>query len=509
MENNNLRIAKNTVFLAIRMVIVVCITLYTSRVILSVLGVTDYGIYNVVAGFVSMFAFLNNAMTTGVQRFYNYELGKNGLDGAHNVFNTSIWTQLVLGILIVLITESVGLWYINNKMVIPSERFGPALWIFHFSVCSLFINIMSVPFMAAIMSHERMGMYAYISIFDAIAKLIIALCLPLFSIDRLISYGFFLLLVTVLIFSVNACYAWYNFSEVRIRRVFHKELFRDLLAFSGWNVFGKFAIVMKGQGLNMILNLFFGPVVNAARGVAYQVNSALNGFVSTVTIAVKPQMTQSYAQGNIDRTFNLMFSISKLCYLVLLILAVPLCLELDYVLHLWLGENIPEYTGIFIILIVMSTFVNNLNAPVSFVVHATGKMKRYQIITSSIELLMIPASFIILKLGAQPWIVFVVEFVFVVIGQIASVIILNGLISFSIRNYLTEVVLPLVFPTVISCLVGFCFRSLFHEGFLRLIGVIGVTFVTTVLISYFCVLTRIEKEILHKSIKSLRSNSLT
>ena len=494
MADDNIRIAKNTLYLAIRMVLVLVVSLYTSRVILESLGVSDFGIYNVVAGFVSMFAFINNAMTTGVQRFYNFELGKNGLEGAQRVFNTSIWTQFALAFIIVVITESVGLWYINNKMVIPENRLDAALWIFHFSVGALFINIMSVPFTASIMAHEKMSVYAYLSVFDAIAKLLIAVSLPYIQMDKLIIYGLLLLLVSIIIFLINIFYARFSFCEVRLKRVFHKELFKDLLSFSGWNIIGKFAIVMKGQGLNMILNLFFGPVVNAARGIAYQVNSALNGFVSTVTIAVKPQMTQSYAQGNISRTFHLMFSISKLCSIILILLAIPLCLEIDFVLSLWLGKSVPEYTNIFILLIFLSTFVSNLNAPVSFVVHATGKMKKYQIVTSLIEILMIPSSFVILKLGAEPWVVFIVEFVFVILGHLASLIILKNILYYSLKDYLKDIVIPLLFLSIITSLIGCLCKFMLQEGFLRLVLIISITSITCVFLSFMFVLNRQEKE---------------
>lgn len=496
-DNNNIRIAKNTLYLAIRMVLVVVVSLYTSRVILESLGVSDFGIYTVVAGFVSMFAFINNAMTTGVQRFYNFELGKNGLDGAQKVFNTSILTQLILAIIILVVTESVGIWYINNKMVIPADRFDAALWIFHFSVCALFINIMSVPFTAAIMAHEKMSVYAYLSVFDAIAKLLIAISLLYIPMDRLVTYGLLLLLVSIIFFLINIIYARYSFCEVRVRKEFHKSLFKDLLSFSGWNIIGKFAIVMKGQGLNMILNLFFGPVVNAARGIAFQVNSALNGFVSTVTTAVKPQMTQSYAQGNIPRTFHLMFSISKLCSIILILLAAPLCLEIDYVLTLWLGKNVPDYTSIFILLIFLSTFVSNLNAPVSFVVHATGKMKKYQIVTSLIEILMIPSSFIILKMGTEPWVVFIVEFVFVILGHIASLIILNGILHFSLKDYLRDIVVSLLSLSVVTILMGYICKFIIPEGFVRLVCVTTITSITCVSFSFIFVLTKREKNIVN------------
>lgn len=491
--NNNV-IAKNTVFLAIRMVFVLIISLYTSRVFLDVLGVEDFGIYNVVCGFVSMFAFMNSAMVTGIQRFYNYEIGKNGVEGANRVFVTSILTQGALAAIIVLLTETIGIWYLYNKMVIPDSRFTAAFWVFQFSIVSMVINIMSAPFSSAVMAHEKMDYYAIVSVLDAILKLGVAILLPFASNDKLIVYGAYLLIISVINFLLYAIYAKAKFVEIKFNIHLYKGLFKNLLSFSGWNIFGKLAIMFKEQGLNMVLNLFFGPVVNAARGVAFQVNGALAGFVGTVTTAVKPQMTQSYAQGNKTRTFSLMFSISKLCYIILLVFAVSVCFEIDYVLKLWLGNNVPQYTNIFVILVIMTTFINNLNAPVSFVVHATGIMKRYQLVTSCIEIMILPLSYFILKLGAEPWMVFVISFIFVIIGQIASLIILKSIEYYSLRAYFKEVIMPLSIISTISVLAGFMVTSLLPSNFFRLILTTFITLCITCLMSYFIVLNKTEKK---------------
>lgn len=507
----NKRIAKNSIYLAVRMLITTCVALYTSRVLLSVLGIVDYGVYNVVCGFVIMFAFLNNAMVTGVQRFYNYELGCNGIDGANHVFITSVYTQFILAVVVVVLTETIGLWYMYHKMVIPPERFSAALWIFQFAVISLVMNIMSAPYAAAVMAHEEMKFYALVSLLDSVIKLLIAIVLPFIFTDKLVAYGFLILLLNVIIFFTYYFFARFKFEEIRFKFVFYKKLFWELLTFSSWNLFGKFAVMVKEQGLNMILNLFYGPIVNAARAIAFQINGALTGFVSSVSVAVKPQLTQSYAQGDKVRTFHLMNSMSKLCYIVLLLFAIPLCVEIDYLLAIWLGANVPEYTNVFVILVVITLFVNNLNAPVSYVVHATGKMKKYQIVTSSIELIMLPVSYIILSFGAEPWIVFFVAFVFVTIGQVASLYILRSIEYFSIRDYFRQIIIPLSLVTLVSLLSALLIKYLLTEGFLRLLLVALVSIAVIALMTYSVCLNVSEKSIVKNFITSklsFKKNSL-
>lgn len=507
----NNRLAKNSIYLAVRMLITTCVALYTSRALLSVLGIVDYGVYNAVCGFVIMFAFLNNAMVAGIQRFYNYELGRNGIVGANHVFITSVYTQLILAFVVVALTETLGLWYMHHKMVIPPDRFFAALWIFQFAVISLVINIMAAPYAAAVMAHEEMKFYALVSLFDSVAKLVIAVVLPLIITDKLVAYGFLILVLNIIIFFLYYFFARFKFEEIRFKLVFYKELFGDMLTFSSWNLFGRFAIMIKEQGLNMLLNLFYGPIVNAARAIAFQINGALSGFVSSVSLPVKPQLTQSYAQGDKSRTFNLMNSMSKLCYLILLLFAIPLCVEIDYVLTLWLGANVPEYTNIFVILVVVTLFINNLNAPVSYVVHATGEMKKYQMVTSSIELIMLPVSYIILSFGAEPWIVFFVAFVFVTIGQVASLYILRSIEYFSIRDYLRQIIIPLLLVTLVSLISALLIKSMLAEGFLRLMLVALVSIAIIALMSYSVCLNVSEKSIVKNFITSklsFKKNSL-
>ncbi|MBR5841894.1 MAG: hypothetical protein IKY64_04685 [Bacteroidaceae bacterium] len=472
--------------LSIRMVFVLLLGFYTTRVTLKALGVDDFGIYNVVCGFVSMFTFLNTSMSNGIQRFFNYELGKNGIDGARRVYVTSLVVQLLLLLLIVSLTETLGLWYLRNKMVIPPDRFVAAQWIFQFSVLSFVLIIMQVPFNAAIMAHEHMNFYAFIGVLDAILKLAIVILIPYADIDRLILYGFLLMLISLLNFVLAYVYARGHFGEIRILPLFNKGLFKSMLSFSGWNIFGSFSGMMREQGLNMILNLFFGPVVNAARGVAYQVASGLQGFVMNVSTAIRPQMVQSYAQGNSARTINLMFSLSKFSIAVLYIISYPVLLEINYVLDLWLGGDVPDYTASFVIIVVLITFLNNMNASLSAVVHATGNMCKYQVVSSSITLASLPVAYCSLKLGYSPNSVFWVSFIFTFFMQIASLFILRSIISFSLSKYMRKVILPFILFVSISFSVPLIPRFMMCDGFLRLL-VVSIVSIFMSLLSFYWV----------------------
>lgn len=501
-SNNNKRIAKNTILLSVRMVIVLCLNLYTTRVTLDALGVNDFGIYNVVCGFVSMFTFLNTSMSNGIQRFFNFELGKNGINGAQKVYVNSLVVQGFLLVIILLLTETLGMWYLNNKMVIPSERLIAAQWIFQFSIVSFIFIIMQVPYGASIMAHEHMSYYAFIGIIDAVLKFVIVLLIPYaVNLDRLILYGFLLMMISVLNFILAFIYSRSKFEEIRIRPLFDKVLFKSMLSFSGWNIFGTFSNMMREQGLNMILNLFFGPAVNAARGVAYQVASGLQGLVANVGTAIRPQMVQSYAQGNTTRTITLMFSLSKIGICVLYTVAYPILLEIDFVLNLWLKNDVPQYTSSFVIIVVLISFLNNLNSAVSGVVHATGKMRNYQVVGGLITLSSIPIAYYALKIGCNPDSVFWISLVFTGFMQIASLYILKSLVHFSLRKYTKEVLLPFVLVVVTSFIIPLIPYYFMQHGWWRFILVLFISLASSSISVYLIGLNQKEKELI-KSIIS-------
>ena len=444
MSNKNTTIAKNTLFLAIRMVFVLFVSLYTSRVFLNVLGVVDYGISNVVAGFVSMFGFLNTSLSNAIQRFYNSELGLSGKDGVTKVYNTSLIIQGIIAISVFLLLETVGLWYLTEKMVIPEDRFRVAFWLYQFSTISAVLVIMQSPFSAVIMAYEKMNVYALFSIFDTLLKLVFALILPYINIDKLLMYGFIYMVITLINFLLNFFYSKIKIKEIYFKKVYSKNMFKNMISFSGWNLLGTFACMAREQGLNLILNLFFGPAINAARGVAYQVSGALQGFVSNLSLAAKPQMVQSFATGDSTRTMKLMYTMSKLSFVVLFVLSLPIIFNIDYILHLWLGNSVPQHAASFVVLVIITNFFNNLNAPLSNVVYATGQMRNYEITFSTINLLIIPFSYFALKFGAPAESVFVVYLIMTIFVQLGCLIVLKAIVNISLGEYMKSLVIPIL-----------------------------------------------------------------
>lgn len=491
---NNKRIARNSLFMSIRMVIVLLITLYTSRVILRALGVEDYGIYNVVAGFVTMFGFLNSSLSNGIQRFFNYELGKNGIEGANKVYNMALLIQILLALLIILPTEVIGTWYLHNKMVIPVERMFAAEWVFQLALLTFLLHILQVPFTAAVMAHERMDFYAFVSVFNALITLGCAFIIPIYGGDRLIFYAILIALIAFISLLFYIVYSKKHFKEIHIGLKFYKSLFKEMLSFSGWNVFGTLGHMLKDQGVNLILNFFFGPIVNAARGVANQLNGGLQSFVTNLTVPVRPQVVQSFSQGNVNRSLNLTYTISKLSCYALLMISLPVLFEIDYVLNLWLGSNVPQYTSVFIVIIVLNSFLTNLNSAVSGVVHASGKMKKYQLCGGSISIISVVVVYFAMLICEVPSFALVVVLLMDTIRQIVALLVLKSIVpEFSFRTYVEDIIVPIVFVSGISLIASMLPHYFLSEGFLRLLLVTIVSICTSLASIYLFGLTKSEK----------------
>lgn len=502
----NKRMAKNSLFLSIRMVFVLIIGLYTSRVILQVLGVTDFGVYNVVCGFVAMFTFLASTMSTGIQRFYNYELGKKNMDNVNKVYNTALFIQLILSLLVVIISETIGLWYLCNKMVIPDDRMYAAHWIYQLSILSFVLVIMQVPYKASILAHECMNFFAFLSIFEVILKLLIVFIIPFVNGDDLIVYGILLLVVNILHNLISYLYTKKKFPEVYLSKLYYKEYFTRMLSFSGWNLMGSFAIMMREQGVNLVLNFFGGPVVNAARAIAVQVNSGLLHVVRNITMPVKPQVIQSYASGNIQRAFNLTYTISKLSFVFLYAASLPILLELEFVLRTWLGDNVPDYTTIFVILIVCMTFFHNFFMVISDVVQAEGNIKRFQIITSLAIVSSVPLSYIVLKIGMDAEWAMWMTLLSMITAFIFSLFELSRVVDFSVVIYTKKVLFPIIIICLLTLWVPFIPHSLMFPGVLRFI-IVSITSIATIMCAlYFVGLNKSEKALLGTIISKMKKH---
>jgi O-antigen/teichoic acid export membrane protein len=381
-------------------------------------------------------------------------------------------------------------------MVIPPDRFQAAFWIFQFSVISLVVVMFQIPYSAAVIAHEKMDYYAYVGIFDAVLKLLIALAIPYAKGDQLIVYGFLIFLISVVNWCLYFGYSKIHFKELKLHRQFHSDLFKGMLGFSAWNCFGIFSTIMREQGGNMMLNLFFGPVVNAARGIAYQVSGAMESVVLNVSVAARPQLVQSYAVGNTGRTINIMHGISKLCYLCILCVALPVMIEVDYVLKLWLGDVVPEHTNIFLVLVVMASLVRVFHPMTSHIVHATGKMRNFQVVNGVLNLLTVPIAYFLLYQGYEAYSIFVLFIIMNAVIQFVSWRVLHSLVpEFSVTTYLRQVILPLSVITGLSLILPLLAHWGMEFGFWRLMVVILLTVISTFTTGFFIGINQSEREL--------------
>ena len=397
-SSNNKRIAKNTVFLYLRTMLTMIVSLYTSRVILQILGVEDYGIYNVVGGFVTLMSFLSGAISSSTSRYITFALGKGDEKYLKDVFSTSLLAHLVIACIIVFIGETLGLWFVLNKLIIPEERMTAALVAYQIGLLSTVIYMWSIPYNACIIAHEKMSAFAYISIYEAVTKLLIVFLLVYIPIDKLISYSILLFAVQL---SVRFIYSWYcrkNFVESKARFLWNKNLFKEMLKFAGWNLWGSTSYALFTQGVNILLNMFFGPVVNAARGIAIQVQSAVSLFATNFQAAVNPQITKSYANSELDVMHVLICRSSKYSFFLLFCLSLPIIIENNFILVLWLKE-VPNYTPIFLQLMLWVCIIDAMSNPLMTAAAATGRVKVYQSIIGTILLMIVPISYIALSWG--------------------------------------------------------------------------------------------------------------
>ncbi len=415
-ESNNKKIIKNTLFLYFRMFLTLGVSLYTSRVVLNVLGIDDYGLYNVVGGVVAMLSFMNSALSGATSRFLSYELGRGNQQNLKNTFVTIFGIHIILALLLVLILEVVGCWFVANKLTIPEGRMSAALFVFHFSVASCAIHLFRMPFHAAIISHERMDVFAYISIFDVVMKLIIVYLLQIGNNDKLQMYAILVFCIDFLSSFLYVLFAKMKFAECGFAFRINKSIAKPILAFSGWDLYGNLSVVVRSHGLNILQNTFFGTVVNAATGISNQVLTAIMGFAENFMIAVKPQIIKSYAANEIDRFKKLVINSSKYCTLLLFLISFPFLLEAHFILDIWLVK-VPDYAVIFCQLAIVNNWISIMFRPITFGIHATGNAKRISIINGTIYLSVLPLSYILLRMGGSPIVPFVLNIVLLFIGQ--------------------------------------------------------------------------------------------
>lgn len=482
MDSNNKRIAKNTLFLYFRQLLVMAVSLYTVRAVLAELGAEDYGIYNVVGGFVAMFAIISGNMASVINRFIMIEIGKNDMERAARIFSTSVFILLFFSILVCIGLETFGVWFLNTKMDIPNERMVAANWALQFSLLTFVINLMSVPYNAVIIAHERMSTFALISILEVTLKLAIVFVLEWIPFDKLITFACLTALVALVIRAVYAIYCKHHFEESRFKFIFDKGLLREMLGFTGWAFCGNAAILLKDQGVNVLLNLFCGPVVNAARGIAMQVNAAVYSFVSNFIMASRPQIIKNHATGNLPVMHTQIIKSGKFGFFILLIILLPLCSNIDYLLGLWLVD-VPAHTANFVVLILLYSLLECFVTPISIGVFAQGEIKAYEIALCIIYAINFIASYVCLELDMAPETVFMLNIFFKACVLVALLVHSKTKYAFPVRGFLKQCILPSVEVFVLSgCMVRFVPWNVTENFFTFLLHALVIVFCTSLVI---------------------------
>ena len=477
------------------------VSLFTSRVILNTLGVEDYGIYNVVGGIVTMFSVLSGSLSSSISRFITFELGKGNIERLKTIFSTGVNIQLGMSVLIIIVAEAVGIWFLNTKMNIPADRMVAANWVFQCAILTFVLNLLSVPYNAAIIAHEKMSAFAYISVVEVSLKLIIVYMLMISPFDRLETYAVLLLLVGAVIRFIYGYYCKRHFEECTYHFVLDKPVLKEMTGFAGWNFLGNGAYMLNTQGVNILMNLYFGVAVNAARGVATQVDAALKQFVNNFTTAVNPQITKSYAQGDLDYMHKLVCRSAKFSAFLMMFFAVPIILETNTILTIWL-KTVPDYAVIFLQWIIISSFMDTVLAnSLVTTMFATGKIKRYQIIVTTVGCLVFPLSWIAFKLGFEPQVGYILYFIIYTILLFVRLYLLKDMVKLPVMMYIREVLYKLA-PVIV---VGFAIPGILiltmDAGWLRLILVCLLSVLVTAASEYFIGLSNKEKDFVAEKIK--------
>lgn len=483
------KIAKNTIYLYLRQGVTMLVSLFTVRILLGALGDVDYGVFNVVAGFVLMFGFFNTSLTNGVQRFYNFEAARKGDASFATVYKSALRIQWIAGVLLVLALETVGVWYLNHCMVIPGGKTPEANWLMQLSLVSLLLTMLNVPYQAAMVAKERFNVFAGLGIFDTLMKLGIAYSLYLFSKERLIIYGALLSIISLADLAVS-----YIYCRVRIRQIFgraeyDRKLTRSMIGFMGWNTLGSGAYLVRTQGVNLLFNAFFGVLLNTANGIATQVATALQYFTSNIVSAFKPQLIQAYARGDDQASFRMMVLMTRISYALVFMLAVPVMLDIDFILRTWLGNRVPPYTSSLAVLVVISVIIACWHTPIVSMIHATGKMRKFQAVTACAIVSIVPVTWVGFRFGLSPDWAYWATIIAYSANQVAANIVLKQQFPYSVKGYLRQAILPCLSYSAAVLAVPMLLRQVLSPGILQLAGLSAVTLATALAAAYLLILS--------------------
>lgn len=499
-EENTKRIAKNTLMLYFRQILIMLVSLYTVRVVLNVLGAEDYGIYNVVAGVVTMFSFLSGAMATASQRYFSFDLGKGDNEHLKTTFSVTFQIYVLLAAIVILLAETLGLWFVNHKLVIPAERMTAANWIFQAAIVSFLLTLITTPYMASIIAHENMNVYAYVSIVEVCLKLGIVFLLKVLPYDKLIIYGILLSTVALINTSIYRLYCHKHYEECKVRFIIDCALFKEIVSYSGWNLFGSIASMVRNQGMTILLNLFFGPLVNAARAVAAQVNTAILSFAQNFSTALRPQIIKNYAAGEKNSMLHMLIYGTKIVFFLMLVICVPLYFEVPYLMKLWL-KNVPDYTVIFVRLVVIDVLIDSISYPLMGVIQATGKIKLYQSVVGGLLILNLPISYLFLKLSFSPECVFIIAIILSIIALFLRIIITQKQISYNLVSPFAKLLILFLFLTIVSAILPFSVSSFFDKNFIQCIVFIIISVFWSGIVLFFIGLNKDEKRKIMGKIK--------
>lgn len=487
-------IAKNSLFLYLRMFLNMGVGLFTAGVVLNTLGITDYGIYNIVGGFVSMFGFLNSSMSSATQRFLSFDIGKNDTEQLRKTFSSTVTIHFAIAIIIVILLETFGLWYINHRLNVPADRMAAVNIVFQFSVLSSFFNIIQVPYNALITAHEKFNVYAYISFVEIAFKLLILYFLIHVEHDKLILYSALLFASSFIIRMIYRVYSRRNFPESRYRFYFDKTYFKTLISYTGWNLFGNIAAVAKGQGNNLVLNWFFGTVTNAAYGITMMIQGVVTTFVSNFQVAVNPQIVKSYSAGNKERSFRLMFQSSKFSFGLMLMMISPILSSLKFILDQWL-KNYPEQSLVFIHLALFTVLIDTLSNPLMMGLQATGNIKLYQAVVGILVFLNLPVSYVLIRITNQPQMVFMTSLALAFIALSFRLYFLKRNMKFPVGLFIKEVIFKIIIlgSLIVLLALGVNLIQIENEWILVILKS-GILFLSVGILSYLILFNPAEKE---------------
>ena len=502
-SDNNKRIAKNTLLLYFRMLFLMVISLFTSRITLQTLGVDNFGIYNVVGGIVAMFSIMSGSLSNAISRYITFELGKGDKKILKKVFSTAVNVQIIMAVVIAVLIEIGGVWFLNYKMNIPAERMVAANWVLQFSIISFAVNLISIPYNAAIIAHEKMSAFAYISIYEAVMKLVVVYLIVISPFDKLIVYSFLILLISLSLRLIYGIYCKRKFEECSYMFILDKPLLKNMSGFAGWNFLGAGSFLLMTQGVNMLLNMFFGVALNAARGIATQVENVVNQFTNNFGTAINPQITKSYAKGDYDYMHKLVFAGSKYSFFLVVVLCLPIILEANQILHLWLGL-VPEYAVVFLRLTLMISMLSVVSNTLVTSMMATGDIKKYQIIVGGLGMIIFPVVYILYKLGLSPQWSYYIQFIIFVFQLICRLCLLKDMIKLSVLSFVKEVLFKDIVVLCLTMILPLMLIWNMEETLVRFISVCAVCELSAFISIYFGGLNHSERaKVIEKKKKKL------